>query len=365
MIRAMLSTIAVLPFLSFATLAAADTTIEQLVREAGLETGDVAMRDNASWRSPRKVLVRGGWIEADFEALMPGVEVVFVDSVDDVRRHGQDADALIGTCDPAFVDAAPNLKWIQIFSAGAERCVGVDRVASGDIVLTNMQKMSSPVIGEHAVSMAMSLARGLVQYGKAMPDGKWDRSPGSFEMKTLGGSTMLVVGLGGIGTEAARRGAALGMRVVATRNSSRSGPDFVDYVGLSDELLELAADADVIVNALPLTDATTNLFDAAFFDAARRGHIFINVGRGRTVVTDDLVAALEDGRVGAAGLDVTEPEPLPSDHPLWQMQSVIITPHISGRAGELERHRTLLNENLRRFANGDALYNVVDPERGY
>ena len=366
MFRALLSATAAIHLLSFAPPAAADVDIDRLVREAGLETGAVAMRDRDEWRAPRKVLFRGAsWIDLDVEGLLPGVEVVQVDSVDDVRRHGADADALIGTCDPAFVDAAPTLRWIQIFSAGAEHCVNVDRIASGDIVLTNMQKMSSPVIGEHAVAMAMALARGLVQYGKSMPSGEWDRSTGSFQMKTLGGSTMLVVGLGGIGTEAARRGAALGMRVVATRNSSREGPDFVDYVGLSDELHELAADADVIVNALPLTPSTTDLIDKAFFDAAKRGHIFINVGRGQTVVTADLVAALEDGRVGAAGLDVTEPEPLPADHPLWRMESVIITPHIAGRAGETERHATLLKENLARFVAGDALYNVVDPARGY
>ena len=130
--------------------------------------------------------------------------------------------------------------------------------------------------------------------------------------------------------------------------------DTAEWYGVLDQLA-----------ALPLTPSTTDLIDKAFFDAAKRGHIFINVGRGQTVVTADLVAALEDGRVGAAGLAVTEPEPLPADHPLWRMESVIITPHIAGRAGETERHATLLKENLARFVAGDALYNVVDPARGY
>ena len=133
---------------------------------------------------------------------------------------------------------------------------------------------------------------------------------------------------------------------------------------MSPELHDLAAQADVIVNALPLTPRTRGLFDREFFDAAKRGHLFINVARGGSVVTDDLVAALEDGRVGGAGLDVTDPEPLPSGHPLWQMDNVIITPHIAWYGSTGERERALAAENLRRFIAGDALLNVVDPSRG-
>ena len=157
-----------------------------------------------------------------------------------------------------------------------------------------MQKMSSPVIGEHAVAMMMSLTRGLVPFAKVMKDGIWQRGMArSAGMTSLSGKTVLVVGLGGIGTAVARRAHGLGTYVIATRNSSRSGPDFVGYVGLSDELLTLAARADVVVNALPLTPKTTNLFDRAFFNAVKPGALFINVGRGGSVVTDELVAALE------------------------------------------------------------------------
>ena len=122
---------------------------------------------------------------------------------------------------------------------------------------------------------------------------------------------------------------------------------------------------DFIVNALPLTPATTGLFDQHFFAAAKRGAHFINVGRGRTVVTEDLVAALRDGSVAGAGLDVTEPEPLPDDHPLWQFDNVIITPHVASRGANTVRHKLLTIENLRRFVAGDALLNVVDPNLGY
>ena len=184
-------------------------------------------------------------------------------------------------------------------------------------------------------------------------------------MTSIDGKTMLVVGLGGIGKQVALRAKALGMRVVATRNSARSGPDYVDYVGLSHELLELAAQADVVINALPLTPETEGLFDKAFFDAVKPGVVFINVARGASVVTDDLVAALGDGRVAGAGLDVTDPEPLPADHVLWRMPNVIITPHIAWYGNNRERQLALARENIRRFIAGDALFNVVDPARGY
>ena len=155
------------------------------------------------------------------------------------------------------------------------------------------------------------------------------------------------------------------MRVVATRRSSRDGPDFVDYVGLSSELHGLAADADFIVNALPLTAETTGIFDKIFFADAKKGSYFISVGRGASVVTDDLIQALESGQLAGAGLDVTDPEPLPTDHRLWQMENVIITPHVAGWGGSGGRRQVLVKENVRRFIAGDALFNVVDPERGY
>ncbi len=255
---------------------------------------------------------------------------------------------------------------MQVFSAGVDRCAPLEAVQNGRVILTNMQKMSSPVLAEHAITMVMSLSRGLIAHSKLMKTGIWRRNESGREgIQSVSGKTLLVAGLGGIGIEVARRGAALGMRVIGTRRSSRDGPPFVDYVGLSDELFELAGEADYIVNALPLTPETRGLFDAAFFEAAKDGAYFVSIGRGASTVTEDLIAALESGAIAGAGLDVTDPEPLPKDHPLWQMQNVIITPHIGGTGGSRERHLVLLRENLRRFIAGDALYNVVDPARGY
>jgi phosphoglycerate dehydrogenase-like enzyme len=156
------------------------------------------------------------------------------------------------------------------------------------------------------------------------------------------------------------------MRVIATRNSSRSGPDYVEYVGLSDELHQLAGRADVVVNALPLTPKTTGIFDKAFFEAVKPGAIFLSVGRGKSTVTDDLIAALESGQLYGAGLDVTDPEPLPEDSPLWLMDRVIITPHVStGGIDSVRRMTTIAIENLRRYVAGEPLLNLVDIRKGY
>src|SRR5262249_19272198 len=146
------------------------------------------------------------------------------------------------------------------------------------------------------------------------------------------GKTLLVVGLGGIGTEVARRAHGIGMTVVATRAGGTGGPDFVSHIGEPGELGALARAADVIVNCVPLTPETTKLYDTRFFVLVKPTALFMNVARGASVDADALVRALEEHRPAGAGLDVTEPEPLPADHPLWRAPRVLITPHTSSRS---------------------------------
>lgn len=350
-----------------ASMLLAEISLEDLVEDANLVAGPVAARDFDDWQAPQKIVVRDAFgVVERLRSVFPEVEFVGVRSDAEAAQHIQDADAIIGYCNEALIDESTRLVWIQIFSSGAEGCVSIPEVRDGNFLVTNMQKMSSPVIGEHAIALMLAVTRALAPYAKIMPDGEWDRSVAdTHDVTPVAGKTMLVAGLGGIGTATAKRAAALGMRVLATRNSSRSGPDYVDYVGLSDELLELAAEADVVVNALPLTDATTDLFDREFFDAVKPGAYFVNVARGGSVVTEDLVAALEDGRIRGAGLDVTDPEPLPPDHPLWQLDNVVITPHVAGFGNDRSHYPVLIEENVRRFIAGDPLFNVVDPARGY
>jgi phosphoglycerate dehydrogenase-like enzyme len=214
----------------------------------------------------------------------------------------------------------------------------------------------------------MALVRGLDRYHANQLDGAWEREIGMerADFMELDGRTVLIVGLGGIGTQTAQRAHALGMRVIATRGSRREGPPYVDYVGLADETLDLARQADVVINTAPLTDATRGLFDARFFDAMKPNAYFVSIGRGASTVTEDLIAALESGRLAGAGLDVTDPEPLPEGHPLWTAPRVLITPHTAGRSDKgRERLFLLIRENLRRYAAGEPLYSVVDIARGY
>jgi len=277
-------------------------------------------------------------------------------------------DAVIGLCiPPTLANADDHLLWLHNYSVGMDRCQGYSERQADEVIFTNNKRLSGPTIAEHTIAMLMSISRGLPAYTASQLQRQWDTSP--FTQQRFGevkGKTMLVVGLGGIGTEIAWRAHGLGMTVIATRNSSRTGPDYVEYVGLSDELHELASKADVVVNALPLTPKTTGIFDKAFFEATKSGAIFLSVGRGKSTVTTDLIAALESGKLYGAGLDVTDPEPLPEDSPLWAMDRVIITPHVStGGADSVRRMTTIAIENLRRYVAGEPLLNLVDIRKGY
>ncbi|MBS1201092.1 MAG: D-2-hydroxyacid dehydrogenase [Proteobacteria bacterium] len=340
-----------------------------LIAELGLPESPTPSRELPGWRPPTKIAVAFADEEqlARLRAAVPGVELVAIGRESPLAQQVKDVQAVVGVCSAEVLEAAPGLHWIQILSVGAERCVAVPGLAGRDIVLTNLQRTSAVPIAEHAIAMMMSLARGLPYYGRAQQAGLWQRDaadrPG---VREIGGRTLLVVGLGGIGTEVARRAQALGMQVIAIRNSRREGPGFVAEVGLPADLHAFARRADVVVSALPLTPETTGLFDEAFFRAMKPGGWFINVGRGRSVVTDALLAALDDGRLAGAGLDVTDPEPLPKGHRLWSQPNVIITPHIAASSDtQGERYWILVAENLRRYAAGEPLLNVVDIARGY
>ena len=223
-----------------------------------------------------------------------------------------------------------------------------------DILVTNMQRIGGPIIAEHVMGMVLAFTRGIDLYVPAQPRAEWRRMTPPGRMAVIDGKTMLVVGLGGIGSEVAKRAHALGMKVIATRASGRTGPDFVSYVGLPDELPKLASEADFVVNTAPLTPQTTGIFDAAFFAKMKPTAYFINVARGRSVVTAALVDALNSKKIAGAGLDVTDPEPLPPDHPLWKAPNVIITPHVANDSDlGYEAQIKVVQENLRRYVAGE------------
>jgi phosphoglycerate dehydrogenase-like enzyme len=366
----MIRLILVLSLLCSPLAVVADPEFERMMRARGLVESDTPSRELPGWQKPSKAivyLVDAAQLEA-LKAVAPGVEIIPVESSEAALTEITDAQVLIGFCEEELLAAAPQLHWVQVYWAGVERCVVYPSLHRGDKVLTNGQRIASPALAEHAIAMMMALVRGLDVYHANQLRGEWQRNVGleRADFMELEGRTLLVVGLGGIGTEVAKRGHGLGMRVIATRNSRREGPDYVAYVGLADELLDLARQADVVVNTAPLTDSTHGLFDAEFFAALKPTSYFISVGRGASTVTDDLVEALRQGDIAGAGLDVTDPEPLPEGHALWSMPRVIISPHVAGRSDKgRDRLFLLVRENLRRYVNGEPLISVVDIERGY
>lgn len=355
---------------------ASPQSVEALIKELGIVESQGSARDRKNWRVPKKIVLLGAdpgtRAQRDaFQGILPNAEVVTVPNMQAAVTATANADIIVGLtsypgiCEPEIINNAKELRWILSMSAGVERCMAVPAVESRNLLVTNARAVESSAIGEHAIAMAMALARGLDRFTNDTKQGLWRRE-NSARMQTLTGKTMLVVGLGGIGTEVASRAHGLGMKVVATRNSGRTGPDYVSYVGLPSELLTLAKDADVIVNTAPLTTETNGLFDAKFFAAVKPSAYFINVARGGSVVTADLQKALEEGRLAGAGLDVVDPEPLPANHPLWKAPNLIITPHISSRSDlQGEQRWILARENLKRYIAGGKMLSEVDLKREY
>lgn len=341
----------------------------------GITAHATASRAAPGWRAPRKVLLlqmsQRSIDPAAMQAAAPGAELIVATDLGTAIAAAAEADVIIGhnpeVCDPRIVNGARELRWLASLAAGVELCMQLPAVTARRVTLTNMRGVDSPVIAEHAIALMLALAHGLDRYAVDTSRAIWSRaSAASTPMQFLEGKTMLVSGLGGIGTEVARRAHGLGMRVVATRVGDGPHPPFVERIGQPDQLLALAREADVVVSAVPLTPATTGLYDERFFAVLKPTAFFINVARGRSVVTDALRKALDEGRLAGAGLDVVDPEPLPPDHPLWKSPRILFTPHISGRSDLPGEARGIVaTENLRRFAAGEPLLNVVDPDQGF
>ena len=337
-----------------------------LIDKLGLHVATRPVRERAGWRPPRIVLINEEMLQLrpGLQQAAPGVKLVEVSAA--TPKEIAAADAAIGVCSAEVLAQAKQLQWIQWPAAGVDRCVQQPLVHERHLLLTNLQRTMGPSMAEHVLGMMFALSRHFDYFLSQQQQAHWSSEATTPQLADLDGKTVLVVGLGGIGTEVARRTHAIGMRVIATRASGRTGPDFVSYVGLPDELPKLAKDADFIVNCAPLTPETTGIFNREFFAGLKTGAYFISVGRGRSTITADLIDALSSGRLAGAGLDVVDPEPLPADSPLWHAPNVIITPHVSADTPVSAGQRNLvLIENLRRYTAGEPMLSVVDIDRGY
>ena len=330
-------------------------------------SGVVAMATTLSATTPprdRKRVLIPRWeperVE-DLRSAVPEVELIIAkDSLEQVR----DADAAFGFIDAAHIRAGKRLRWVQQGSAGVEGVVNIPELVERDIVLTNMQRTFALEIADQALAYLLAFTRGLTHFIRKPSEGTWSRPP-EVVLEELQGKTLLVIALGGIGSEIARRAFGFGMRVLATDPKVIEKPLFVEELHRPDTFHRLLTRADVVASAVPLTPLSRRMIGEKEFGMMKRGTILINVSRGGVVDTEALVAALDRGQVAAAGLDVTDPEPLPAGHPLWK-RNVIITPHSAGQSpGGQRRVHELFRENLRRFAAGEMLLNIVDKKAGY
>jgi len=278
-----------------------------------------------------------------------------------------DADAVIGTVTPEMVRAGKNLKWVQVMSAGVENVLfkssGND-LRDSNIVLTNNQIVQGPEIADHAMAMLLYLSRSLNVYNAAKAKEEWPRM--RFPGIELAGRNALVIGCGGIGTQISMRAWAHGMNVTCVDPEDIPYNPFMKRVVKPDQLDAVIPEADVVFISAPHTPMSNKMVGPGQFEKMKKGAYFIAVSRGGIYDLNALVKALDEKRLTGAGVDVTDPEPLPKGHPLWKFDNVVITPHIAGRSDkDHARMIGTIQDNIRRFCEGKPLINVVDKQKGY
>ena len=316
----------------------------------------------------KKILVSSRDAETlrDWQAVSSKVKLVPV-TQDTVMSEIADADAFIGNIKPEHVRAGKNLKWVQTLSAGVEQVLhetGTTDLRDSNIVLTNNQVVQGPEIADHAMAMLLTLSRDLPRYIANRQTETWRGRP--YVGIELRGKTAVVIGVGGIGQQIAQRAWAHGMRVIGIDPEDIPFSPFIDRVVKPDRLDEVIPEADVVFVAAPHTPESHKMMGASQFKSMKQKSYFIAVSRGGVYELGGLVEALDSRRLAGAGVDVTDPEPLPKGHALWKFDNVIITPHIAGRSDQ-DRGRMLgiVKENIHRFAEGLPLVNVVDKHKGY
>ncbi|QHT65721.1 D-2-hydroxyacid dehydrogenase [Rhodocytophaga rosea] len=294
------------------------------------------------------------------------IELQMAASQDALKKCIAEAEVVLGRLDGDTVKLAKNLKWFQNWGAGMENVLSKELIEH-PCQVTNMQRTFAPVISETAIALLLSLTRGLTQVSIPAFQKKEYKEADDISLDDLYGKTIGIVGMGGIGSETARRlHYGFNMKVLATDAKPMPKPEFVAELHDPSWLMEMVPQVDVLMSAAPLTKETKQLFDSEVFSKMKPSAYFINVSRGGLVDQDALVKALKEKKIRGAGLDVVSPEPLPASHPLWTCPNLVITPHNSGEAPIRQvRLMALVSENIRRYSNGLPLLNVVDKAKGY
>jgi len=307
---------------------------------------------------------------AKVKSAAPAAEVEVAQDNDAVLREIADAEIYVpGPRDPEYFARAKQLRWVHMTWAGLDHSPFL-AVLDESVVVTNSAGVFAVSIAEHALALMLAFSRG-IHFCSRWPREKvwggreyWKRlEPHLLE---LTGTTLGIVGYGGIGRAAAERARAFGMRIIALRRHLRSREGAADEIWGPERLHDLLKESDYVLISCPLTRETRGLIGAREFSLMKPNAVIINVARGAIIDEPALIEALREGKIRGAGLDVTAQEPLPFDSPLWEMENVIITPHVAGSSPQTwKRQLDLLLENLRRYVAGEPLLNVVDREAGY
>ena len=296
---------------------------------------------------------------ADYDVASPETDE---EALEEIR----DADAAYGYVPPDALRAAEKLSWVQNAEAGPFFGYYYPEIIEHPLTMSNPRGIYFDHISHHILMFLLALSRGLYWYMDAQRRGVWDKDARQSPYIDLAGAVALINGVGGIGHETARLCNELGMEVIGIEPRREFDLPYVEF-HTPDELDAVLPRADFVITTVPHTPETEFTFNAARFSLMKSSAYFINIGRGMVCKIDDLADAVESGEIAGAGLDVFEQEPLPSDHKLWGLPNVIMTPHVAVRdAGNIpDRRFEIILENARRFVAGEELYNVVDKSRWY
>jgi phosphoglycerate dehydrogenase-like enzyme len=274
----------------------------------------------------------------------------------------QETEIIIGFPDKGLLPKCPNLRWLQLSSAGAE---GFAPFIRGDVVLTNATGAYGNAVSTYMLAYVLTFFLRLHEYRDQQMNCVWKRRG---NVRTTKGSVVLCVGMGNIGSIFTLRMKDLGAYVIGVRKHAAISPEPADELITLRELDNYLPKADIVAISLPCTPETVGLMNRERIGKMKHDGVLINVARGSLVDTQALCDALEYGSIGGAILDVTDPEPLPPDHKLWRMENAIVTPQVSGSyrmPGTLELVYEICLENALRYVNGQALKNMIDPLTGY
>ena len=296
------------------------------------------------------------------QSCLPGIDVRKSSDPRVLLSEIRDAEVLLaGRFNSEMFAVAEKLRWVQAVAAGVDRFLFDNFVSSG-VILTNARGVHPAQVSDHALALVLAFSRKLDKFMRSQFEKKWTR----LECEELQRKVIGIVGLGAIGREIARKAKCFGMKVVALDKNVAVQPSFVDELLKPPALLALLRQSDFVVLSVPLTKETEGLIGERELTAMKRDAILTNVSRGRIVQEEALVRALKESKIGGAGLDVFEKEPLPSSSELWAMENVVITPHVAGSTPHYwSRVCDIFCENLRRYASGQPLINVIDKRAGY